>query len=103
MRNDHDPTDWARLAMDARTCLDLLGEDPPRCLLGGPGGDCHPEDQHAAATLGALRALVQDVILRLPAEVGAAVLEGHRTADDMLHGGVHTRQRPPGGPPGARH
>jgi hypothetical protein len=87
--------------MDSRTAIDLLGDDPPPCLLGGPGGDCHAEHEHAAANLGALRALIQDLILRLRPEDAAAVWEGNRLADEALHGGHHAHQRPPGEPPGA--
>ena len=91
---------WGRLAMDTRTCIDLLGDDPPACLLGGDGGACHRDDEHAAANLGALRALVQDLILRLRPEDAQAIWEGHRVADEALHGGHHRHERPPGRPPG---
>lgn len=97
---DHDAgTDWARLAQDTRTAINLLGDDPPPCPLGGGGDGCHPDHEHAAGNLGVLRALVQDMILRLRPEDAPAVWTGHQLADSALHGGQHTRQRPPGSPP----
>lgn len=92
------PPDWERLAMDTRTSLDLLGENPPPCLLGGGGGSCHPDADHAAANLGALRALVQDLILRLRPDLAGAVWEGHRAADVAMHQPGY-RHHLPGAPP----
>jgi hypothetical protein len=101
---DHDAgTDWARLALDTRTALDLLGDYPPPCQLGGDGGRCHRDSEHAAANLGALRALIQDMILRLRPEDAPAVMLGNKRADSALHGGQHTLQRPPGAPPRPPH
>lgn len=96
---DNEPG-WERLAMDSRTALDLLGFSLPPCLFGELDACSHTHAQHAAANLGALRTLVQSLIIRLRPEDAAAVLEGSQIADRVLRDGT-TRPRPmPGDPAG---
>jgi hypothetical protein len=95
-----DGPEWERLAMDSRTALDLLGFRLPPCLFGELDGCAHTPAQHAAANLGALRTLVQDLIMRLRPEDAPAVWEGARIAGDVLHGHGAPPRPMPGDPPG---
>lgn len=64
---------WRQVAEATREALALLGYPVPDCLPGEPGACGGSDAEHAAANLGALRAVVEHRITHLGPEAGPLV------------------------------
>ena len=75
MPNESPAAAWLEVARSARDALDALGHHTPRCLPGEPEACGGNAAAHAAALLGAVKAVAEARITHLHEPAGIAIAD----------------------------